>query len=523
MGVPPSTAPKPSLRVLGRLRLSRSTLESTSIERQREIIEHWAEAHGHIVIGWAEDVDVSGSVSPFDTPALGPWLDIERLGDWDILAAWKLDRLARNAIQLNKLFGWCREHDKTVVSCSESIDLGSWAGRMLASVIAGLAEGELEAIRERQVGSKRKLREVGRWSGGKPPYGYRSVPRDGGEGWSLKIDRKAEKVVRRIVGELLEGKPLAHIARGLNDDGYRTPAAYYATLKAKRPSLRWSADEEPSGKWATTPIRNMLRSKAIRGYVHHDGETVRDDSGMPVQIADPLVTLDEWELIQAALDRVQESRSGVLRTKSNPLTGIVFCKNCDVPLHHDRNSVKRDGHHYLYRYYRCSGRNCTMIPADNLEGLAEGTFLYELGDLEVRQRVWVTGDSREAELRERVMALDELTQAAGRMTSATAKARLQRQLATLDAQIAELELAPAREARWEYVPTGETYRSVWESSDADGRRELLRKSGITIAACISGLNGKRSASSPGALKLDIRVPAEIRTAVEVNPVMDFGR
>ena len=110
------------MRVLGRLRLSRSTEESTSIERQREVIAQWANANGHTVVGWAQDIDVSGSVDPFDTPALGPWLN-DRAPEFDIVACWKLDRLGRNAIQLSKLFVWDQAHDKIIVSCSESIDL----------------------------------------------------------------------------------------------------------------------------------------------------------------------------------------------------------------------------------------------------------------------------------------------------------------------------------------------------------------------------------------------------------------
>jgi hypothetical protein len=187
-----------------------------------------------------------------------------------------LDRLGRNAIHLNKLFGWCGEHDKTVVSCSESIDLGNWAGRMLASVIAGLAEGELEAIRERQRSSRCKLRETARWAGGKPPFGYTAVKRDDGKGWSLEVDPLAGKVIRRIVDDVLHGKPVTRIARELTDEGYRTPVAYYAVQKAGRPTLRWAAHEKPSGKWATTALRNMLRSKALRGCVQYNGETVRD-------------------------------------------------------------------------------------------------------------------------------------------------------------------------------------------------------------------------------------------------------
>jgi site-specific DNA recombinase len=492
------------MRVLGRLRLARSTEESTSIARQREIIQQWAGANDHTIVGWAEDIDVSGAVDPFDTPQLGEWLN-HRPHEWDILAAWKLDRLGRNAIQLNKVFGWMLEHDKTLASCSESIDLSTWAGRMLASVIAGLAEGELEAIRERQRSSKQKLRESARWSGGKPPYGYLGVPRTDGPGWSLVVDPEASTVVRRIVDDALDGKPLTRIARELSDERYLTPADYYASVKAGSPTLQVGEGDAASLKWGATPIRNMLRSPAIRGFAHHNGLTVRDDDGNPIRLSEPLVTLDEWELIQAALDRVQESRRGIRRAEASPLAGVAVCLVCGLTLQHDRNTSR--GH--VYRYYRCQNRDTVMIPAETLETLAEESFKAEVGDLQVRERVWVPGDSHEAELREAVTALDELSEAAGRAVSATAKQRLQRQLSALDARIAELESAAAREARWEYRPTGGTYRSVWEASDTDGRRELLLKSGITVAASISGVGGKRSASNPGALRFEIRVPAEV--------------
>ncbi|WP_257000412.1 recombinase family protein [Mycobacterium avium] len=525
-------------RVLGRLRLSRSSEESTSIERQREVIAQWSEANGHTVVGWAEDLDVSGSVDPFQAPALGPWLG-DRAPDWDILCAWKLDRLSRSTISLNRLIGWCQDHGKVLVSATEGIDLGTPVGRLIANVIGFLAEGELEAIRERVKGSRRKLRESARWPGGKPPYGYMAVPREGG-GWSLVIDPEASRVVRRIVDELLNGTPLTRIARELTSEGYRTPAQYYAALRGSRgpgtapsegassagsrqPGLRVTPDDKP-GKWSSTPLRNMLRSKALRGYAHHRGETVRDEAGQPVQLAEPLVTLDEWELIQAALD--QAARKGGKSTEVSPLSGLVVCLatcqhklagrlcpddcsgTCGAPLYHERYSIKRPqyGKQYDYRYYRCRDRETcpsVMLPAEELEDLAEETFLRELGDQEVRERVWVPGDSHEAELREAITALDELSQAAGRAVSAAAKQRLQMQLGALDARIAELESAPAKEARWEWRATGETYRDAWYLSDTDDRRELLRRSGITFAARVVGGRGSN------AREFQIRIPSEV--------------
>ncbi|WP_234809610.1 recombinase family protein [Mycolicibacterium tusciae] len=126
--------------------------------------------------------------------------------------------MSRSAIHVNKLFAWCLEHDKTVVSCSEGIDITTPVGRLIANVIAFLAEGELEAIRARVAASKRKLREVGRWGGGKPPYGYMAVPSEDGKGYRLAVDPLASTVVRRIVDDVLDGGSITRIARKLNEE-----------------------------------------------------------------------------------------------------------------------------------------------------------------------------------------------------------------------------------------------------------------------------------------------------------------
>lgn len=481
-------------RVLGRLRLSVASDQSTSIERQQEAVQTWADQNGHTVVGWAQDIDVSGSTSPFDTPGLGPWFG-ERADEWDVLAAWKLDRLGRNALQLNRLFVWCQEHDKSLVSCSESIDLGNWTGRMLAGVIAGLAEGELEAIRERQLSSRRKLRETARWGGGRPPYGYRPVDNPAGPGKVLEIDREAHAVVRRIVEAFVDGVPMVRIARELNDEGVRPPADHYR-LSVGKP--------DKGGTWNPGAIRKMLRSPTLLGHAHLSGVTVRDDHGQPVRMGEPLVSEDERGLIVAELDRLQSGPRE--RRESGPLAGILSCYFCGSPLSQTRHT-KGDR---PYRYYRCHVNSCgPMIPAEDAETIAEEQFLGDLGSREVTERVWVPGDNRETELKGAVAAFDELSATAGVLTSRTARDRLQRQLAALDARIAELESTPAREGRWEQRPTGEKYAEVWEryADDPEARRELLKRSGITIRMGISGV-GRRTRSTGGAWHTEIFSPAE---------------
>lgn len=474
-------------RVLGRVRLSRSSEESTSIERQREIIARWVEANGHNLIGWAEDVDVSGSVDPFDSPQLGDWL-ANRHPEFDVVAAWKLDRLSRSTVNLNRLIVWCHDHGKTIVSTTEGIDIATPIGRLITSVISFLAEGELEAIRERTRASRTKLRELARWPGGKPPFGYRPVKADGG-GYRLEIDPHAKAIVDRIVGEFVDGASLSRIAQELTSEGVPTPTQYYRRL---------SAPEAAPGEWRLTTLRRMLSSPALRGRVHHNGALVRDDDGQPVEFGPPLVDDDQWDRVR---QRLAETEGKPFRqAQASPLSGLLTCLACGAPMHFDPVTARGK----TYTYYRCSGGTaegpCPKIRADELETLAEEAFISELGDTEVRERVWVPGDSHEAELREAVTALDELTALAGTMTSATAKQRLQNQLRAIDARIAELESAPAQEARWEYRATGGTYAEAWAAADVAARRELLRRSGITFAVRVVGGSGSK------AREFEIRVP-----------------
>lgn len=425
------------MRVLGRIRLSRLTEESTSAARQRDIIEAWAKSNDHEIVGWAEDLDVSGSVDPFATPALGSWFDREN--EWDILCAWKLDRIGRRAIPLNHVFGWMMARDKTLVCVSDNIDLSTWVGRLVANVIAGVAEGELEAIRERNKASRKKLLETGRWAGGHVPFGFVAVPLDGG-GWKLAVDHERAGIIRQMVADVCAGESLPAVAEKYN--------------------------------WPETTLRKTLKGKHLIGHATYQGQTVRDPEGNAVLNGEPILTLDEWERLQGEL----ASRSiTTVRKVTSPLQGVVVCKQCGRALQYHK--YQRDYGKRLYRYYYCKEHK-TQIDADTLEGILEGVFLDTWGDSPVMDRVYRPAEDHQIALNEAVRAVDELTSLLGHSLSKTVTERLTGQLRALDKRIAELESLPAREAGWEYTPTGQTFRDVWDTGD---KRSLLLDAGFNLS------------------------------------------
>ena len=228
------------------------------------------------------------------------------------------------------------------------------------------------------------------------------------------------------------------IAARLNAEGIMTPANHYRVQRGLEPLYRKSNPKQLR-QWQVTPIRQILRGRSLLGQLHHDGHAVRDDDGMPVQLADLLITVDDWERVQAVLDGNSDARKDARRSPTALLSGWLPAGACGKVLHSESNTSRRNttGERRTYRYYSCADRCSPMLPADELHQLAEEAFMAEMGNRQVRERIRVQGDDNTDALAEAMRAVDELSAAAGRATSATMRDRLQRQLSALDAKIAE--------------------------------------------------------------------------------------
>ena len=143
------------------LRVSSRTQKTDS---QKAEIEQWLARHGHdpTTVQWFEDKETGKTLK---RPAFERLQTAIFEGNIKTVIVWKLDRISRRIKDgINTLASWC-ERGVRVVSVTQQIDLNGAIGSMLAGVMFGLAEIELEYRRERQAAGIKLARQRGFYQG----------------------------------------------------------------------------------------------------------------------------------------------------------------------------------------------------------------------------------------------------------------------------------------------------------------------------------------------------------------------
>jgi DNA invertase Pin-like site-specific DNA recombinase len=106
---------------------------------------------------------LSGTSTREQRPGLAALLDYARPGDAIVVMG--IDRLGRNAAEVMMTIRELGEHNIVLRSLREGIDTSNATGRMVAGVLASLAELELELGRERRTAAREARRARGQHIG----------------------------------------------------------------------------------------------------------------------------------------------------------------------------------------------------------------------------------------------------------------------------------------------------------------------------------------------------------------------
>ncbi len=491
-------------RALGVVRLSVGSVGQTGDDTQRRRISKRIDADEASFVGFAEDIDVSASLSPWLRPSLGDWLN-NRKDEFDVLYVYKIDRIARSVKDLCALLDWCDQHNKSLISIEEGFDLNTVWGRMIAKILAVLAEAELESIKARIRASREAMREAGRWAGGLVPFGRVAVK--DGDGYTLALCPEYGPILLEMIRLFIACKSFAVVADWLNTGNVPT-VQDIARMRAAAGTSTTRLNEEkakPRGaKWSATAVVSILSSRSLLGeYVRADGTVVRNPDGTPVMRSEPVLTEEEWTVLQEVMSTVQYTKGP---SQVSAVRGFLFCDGSDYthPLYWARGGKKSSKPHRI----RCQGHRPTLRKpcpghswnAERLYALLGATFKAQLAGQPVKEKRLSVDDSRAV----KVAVLD------GRMTQLEAEFKAGRlsavayatQLGEVAAERETLTNAPAATAveSWQPViahagdcPGGAcecpplTYGVWWDNATRDERREKLIMWGVKVFAGEDGV------------------------------------
>jgi len=415
------------MRVLGVVRLSADKDGSTSVAGQREYIQQWADANGHTVIDFAEDIDISGATDPFKRPQLGQWLN--RVNEWDILVAYRADRIARNVRNLQKLVAWCEDHQRLIVSTSEPFfDMTSPFAPLMIALVGMMAQWELEAITTRVLGSHARLRALERWGAGPAPFGFKTAPKAGGGVTLIEHDENAD-IARELVQRYLGGESFAELARWLNDAEIKTMTGT---------------------PWSTTTVRKVLSNTMLLGYKNtKDGR---------VQYGPALIPTEDFQRVAGKLAAPHPNQ---VPHEASPLAGLIRCDHDKVARFQKQQGGK-------YKYYR------TLCGCSIKADIAEATVEQLLGGLQVHRRQWIPASDNSTKVKELEDHLEWLYSQPGHGRAGDIR---QRQIDKVVQQLDEIGAIVIQAGRYEMIPTGQTWSEAW-SDDSATRRRMITESGI---------------------------------------------
>lgn len=202
-------------KAIGYIRVSttRQAEEGISLEAQKSVITTWAEQNGYELTKIYTD-NISGSAKCRHKRVN---LDkaISKLGEGDVLVAYKLSRLARSLRNTLEINDEIEAKGASLSIVKDNIDNTSPMGKFIFQILASVNELELATISENTKMALASKRDRGEKYSKEIPYGYKLV--DG----LLTKDVREDAAIDEIYKLKAEGRSLRDIADILNRAGVK--------------------------------------------------------------------------------------------------------------------------------------------------------------------------------------------------------------------------------------------------------------------------------------------------------------
>lgn len=269
------------------------------------------------------DDDTSAYQGKTRRPEYERLLDDIADGEVDVVLTFNTDRMLRTVGEMVSFINLAQtraagtgEWVSIDAAQSGSLDLSTPGGRMVATILASVAQHEVELKSERHKARNVLAAQQGKSLGGPTPFG-----------WVTSTETEA---LRQGIKAYLAGETLSSIAKDWNDRGLQTT---------------FGRD------WNHNSVRKVLMRARNAGLMEHRGKIV-EGAKVPTEA---VCTEEEWRRVVALAEAGKVGH----RKPEHLLTNLLTCSNGHKMVSALRTS-KKAGKRYTYEVYRCNEAGCRV-------------------------------------------------------------------------------------------------------------------------------------------------------------------
>ncbi|WP_298482579.1 recombinase family protein [uncultured Ruminococcus sp.] len=320
-----------------------------------------------------EDEGFSGGNT--NRPQFQKMMKLCRQKEIQCIVCYRLDRISRNVCDYSSMIEELNKLNVSFISVSEKFDTSTTMGRAMMYIASVFAQLERETIAERIRDNMLELAKDGRWLGGNPPTGYKSVETIG----SITIDgktRKARKLevipeeaelVKLIYAKFLEYRSLSKTETFLLQNDYRSknnkPFSRFAIKGILSNPVYLIADETAWNYFETRDMDIYSEQSEFNGKYGitaynktsqkvGQANEIRDMKDWIISVGKHkgIISSHDWVEVQKLLEQNKSKSYRKPRSNVALLSGLLFCGKCGSFMRPKLSQRKNKDGELIYDY-----------------------------------------------------------------------------------------------------------------------------------------------------------------------------